>query len=144
MCFADGCFSNCAEQSHKNSERKATVEEQLCTKTIHPATRVQLQLPTLDLSWTLSAARQSTHQRVPSSNSLLLISPGLCQQQDNQDILYGSPAPPPGSSSLLGSQESDSKPKSSCTVTAKTRLTPAGTDLSLGELTQNGTQRWTV
>ena len=45
-----------AEQSHKDSVRKATVEEQLSSKTINPtAMRAQLRLPALDLSWALNA-----------------------------------------------------------------------------------------
>ena len=51
--LADCCFNSCAEQSHKDSVREAFVEEQLCNKTIHPAMRVQLHLPALDLFWAL-------------------------------------------------------------------------------------------
>ena len=43
--FANCCFNSCAEQRHKGSVREATVEEQLCSKTIH--------LPALDLSLAL-------------------------------------------------------------------------------------------
>ena len=60
VCFADCYFNSYTEHSHKGSARKASVEEQLCCKTIHPALRVQLHLPALDLSWPLSATRQST------------------------------------------------------------------------------------
>ena len=40
-----------ARNSHKDSVRIATVEEHLYGKTIHPATKAQLHLPPLDLSW---------------------------------------------------------------------------------------------
>ena len=95
MYFADCGFSSCAEQSHKVSVPKATVEEQFSSKTIiiHPAIRAQLHLPAFDLSWTLSAARQSIRLWQPSSTCLPLTSPGLCQQQDNPSG-YDSPAPP--------------------------------------------------
>ena len=39
------------QNSHKDGVRKATVEEQLSNKTIHPAVRAQLHLPPLHLSW---------------------------------------------------------------------------------------------
>jgi len=45
------CFKSCGEQSHKDSVREATVEEQLCSKTNCPAMRAQLRFPVLDLSW---------------------------------------------------------------------------------------------
>ena len=51
------CFNSCAEQSHKDSAREATVKEQLCSKTKYPAMRVQLHLPALHLSWTLLGAQ---------------------------------------------------------------------------------------
>ena len=51
MYSADCCFNSWSEQSH--SVREATAEEQLCSKTIHPAMRAQLHLPPLDLSWVL-------------------------------------------------------------------------------------------
>ena len=49
-------LNSSSEQSHKDSVRKATVEEQLSSKTIHPAMRLraQLHLPALDLSWALT------------------------------------------------------------------------------------------
>ena len=43
-------------QSHEDSVRKATVEEQLNSKTNRPAMRAQLHLPALDLSWALLAS----------------------------------------------------------------------------------------
>ena len=43
----------------KTVSRKARVEEQLGSKTVHPVMRDPLHLPALDLSWILSAARQS-------------------------------------------------------------------------------------
>ena len=53
QCEADCCFNSCAESGHKDSVRGATAEEQLSSKTIHPAKRAQLHLPPLDLSWAL-------------------------------------------------------------------------------------------
>ena len=50
---ANCCFKSFAEQSHKDGVRKATAEEQLDSKTIHPAMRAQLHLPPLNLSWAL-------------------------------------------------------------------------------------------
>ena len=44
------CFNSSAGQSHKDSVRKATVEEKLCSKTIPPAMKAQLHLPALRLS----------------------------------------------------------------------------------------------
>ena len=41
---------SCAEQSHKDSVRKATVEDQFSSKTVHPAMRAQLHLLSLHLS----------------------------------------------------------------------------------------------
>ena len=41
------CFNSCAEQSHKDSVRKATVEEQLSSKSIHPAMTAQLHFTAL-------------------------------------------------------------------------------------------------
>ena len=37
VCSANRCFNSCAEQSHKDSVQKATVEEQLGNQTIRPA-----------------------------------------------------------------------------------------------------------
>ena len=74
-------------------------------KTFRPAMGAQLYLPPLDLSWALSEARQSNQLWEPSSTSLLLISPGLCQKQDNPTS-YESPALSPSSWSLLGSVSS--------------------------------------
>ena len=39
------------KKSHKDSVQEAIVEEQLCSKKIHPAKRAQPSLPALDLSW---------------------------------------------------------------------------------------------
>ena len=100
--FTSCCFNSCAEQSHKDSARETTVEEQLCSKTNHPAMRAQLHLPALDilraqlhlpaldLSWEPSSTSLLLISWEPSSTSLLLIS-------------LESPAPPPSSWSCLGS-----------------------------------------
>ena len=53
--FTNCCFNSCVEQSHKDNVRKATVEEQVCSKTIYHAVK-------------------AAHC---SSTSLLLISPEL-------------------------------------------------------------------
>ena len=53
MYFANCCFYSCAAQSHKDSVREVTVEDQLRSKTIRPVTTAQLHLPPLDLAWTL-------------------------------------------------------------------------------------------
>ena len=39
------------QESHRDSVRDVTVEEQLYSKTIHLDMRAQLHLPALDLSW---------------------------------------------------------------------------------------------
>ena len=39
------------KQQQQQSVRKAIVDEQLCSKTIHPAMRAKLHLPTLHLCW---------------------------------------------------------------------------------------------
>ena len=75
------------------------------SQTIHPAMTAQLHLPVADLSWPLSAARQFIQQWQPSSTSLLLTSPGLCQQPDNSSS-NDSPAPPPCCWPLLASVSS--------------------------------------
>ena len=56
VCFANCCFSSCTEQSHKDSVRKATVEEQMKQGTVQFSMRVRLHLsvdvlPALDLAW---------------------------------------------------------------------------------------------
>ena len=94
--------STAVRSSHQDSVREAVAEEQLSCRTIHPGTRAQLHLPPLHLPWDLSATRQSIQVCQPSSTSLLFISPGICQQQDSPSR-YASPAPPPSSSSPLGS-----------------------------------------
>ena len=48
---ANCCFNSCGDQGHKYSVREATVEEQLSSKTNHPAMRANLHLPALDLLW---------------------------------------------------------------------------------------------
>ena len=45
---ANCCFNSCAEQSHSDSVRKASVEEQLSSETVHRVMRAQLQLLLLD------------------------------------------------------------------------------------------------
>ena len=70
---ANCCFNSCAEQSHKDNVRKATVEEQLKQIIFELSMRAQLHLPALDLSWT--GKRLSNCLWKPSSTSLLLISP---------------------------------------------------------------------
>ena len=91
--------------------------KQANSKTIHQDMTAQLHLPPLDLSWALTA-RQSIHLWQPSSTSLLFISPGLWQQ-DNPSS-YDSPAPPPSSSSPLGSDSKTIHPA----MTAQLHLPP--------------------
>ena len=53
-------MKNCAEQSDKDSVREATAEEQVCSKTNHPAMRAQLHLPALDLAWNMVLTSSQT------------------------------------------------------------------------------------
>ena len=59
LCISLIAVSTAEQRHYKVIVRKAAVEEQLSSKTIYPAMRAQLHLPAFDLSWTLSAARQS-------------------------------------------------------------------------------------
>jgi len=75
VCSANCCFNSYAELSHKDSVRKATVEEQLSSKTKHPALTAQLHLPPLDLSWaptlqilTTLPLRDYTFHLIPCQN----------------------------------------------------------------------------
>ena len=86
--------------------RKATVEGQLSSKTIHSTMRAQLHLPALHLSWALlscacstllynSAARQPIQLWEPSSTSLLFTSPGHCCPVLVSVLFYNSAARQP-------------------------------------------------
>ena len=44
VCFAHCCFNSCEEQSQLKTVRKAAVEDELCSKTNHPAMSGQLHL----------------------------------------------------------------------------------------------------
>ena len=89
--FANWCFSSCAEQSHKDGDPKATVEDLAGVLLyVHRNRRFirdgsPERPPRLShTSWALatlkdnSAARQTVQLREFSSTSLLLISTGLC------------------------------------------------------------------
>ena len=52
--------NSCADQGHKDTVREATAEEQVCSKTNHPALRAQLHLPALDLSWNMALTSSQT------------------------------------------------------------------------------------
>ena len=58
-------LSSCVEQGHKDSVRKATVEEQLSSKTVHPAMTDQLHLPALELSWALDKVSVNVRPDIP-------------------------------------------------------------------------------
>ena len=83
----------------KTMSKKATVEEQLSSKTNHPAKRAQLHLPALHLSCSTSLLFISPAPP-PCSSSLLLHLPAL-HLSCSTSLLFISPAPPPCSSSLL-------------------------------------------
>ena len=90
--------------------RKATGEEQLSSKTIHPVMRAQLHLPAIGICCPVlvsmlfnnSAARQSIQLWEPCFTSLIFISPDLClfqccftTPQQDKPSSYEKPAPPP-------------------------------------------------
>ena len=70
------------EKVIKTESEKQAIEDQLSSKTIHPALTAQLHLPALDLSWTLYA---------------VLCSFQCCftPLQQDKPASYESPAPPP-------------------------------------------------
>ena len=82
------------------------VRSNLCTPLIAVSTalrnKVTKTVSEKQLLGNNSAARDSIQLWEPSSTSFLLISPGLCQQQETPSS-YESPAPPPSSSSHLAS-----------------------------------------
>ena len=53
LCTSLTAFPTSVWRSHKDNVRKATVEEQLSSETIHPAMSAHFHLPVLDLSWAL-------------------------------------------------------------------------------------------
>ena len=72
-----------AEQSHKDSVRKATAEEQLSSKTVNPS---NYDSPALDLSWALNALFTDNSKTIhPALRAQLhlpldLSWPGLCRK----------------------------------------------------------------
>ena len=78
------------EKVTKTVSEKQAIEDQLSSKTIHPAMTAQLHLPALDLSWALSAV-------------LCWFQCCFTALQRDKPASYESPVPPPCSSSLLGS-----------------------------------------
>ena len=81
MYSANCSFNSCVKQSHKDSVQNATVEEQLSSKTIHPATRAQLHLPSLLFSLGSRLNLSSPEdQRFPALN-LSSRGPAICSPQ---------------------------------------------------------------
>ena len=57
VCFANCCFNSCAEQGHKDSVQKATVEEQLKQRLVQLSVGAQLLLPPLHSSGPVRESR---------------------------------------------------------------------------------------
>ena len=87
--LANCCFNSCAEQSHKDNVRRATVEEQLKQKV------VQLSEPSSTSQLLISPGLS----RGSSYTSQLLISPGLSRGSSSTSQLLISPGLSRGSSS---------------------------------------------
>ena len=86
--FANCCFNSCAEQSHKDSVKEATVQEQFSNKTIYPAMRIQFHLPALDLSWALTHRSMFYSLNIQAHNTHQLPTSESSTQNTDKGLVY--------------------------------------------------------